>query len=101
MMCDGVSDCPNGEDERDCPPDSFLCLAPGYGLKFLCFIIICCFEFDIVAQSFIIFCRENRTQEKVPLSSVCNGGNECSNGADESQCTWISEKLPMAVNSFG
>jgi hypothetical protein len=29
MVCDGVSDCMNGEDERDCPPDTFFCLAAG------------------------------------------------------------------------
>jgi len=30
MVCDGVSDCPNGEDERNCPADTFYCLGPGY-----------------------------------------------------------------------
>ena len=29
MICDGVKDCPNGEDERNCVQDSFFCLAPG------------------------------------------------------------------------
>lgn len=79
MLCDGVVDCIGGEDEKgpfndlECPTDVFRCLDPG----------------------------QNRSQEMIPMSAVCDGKRNCSNGMDERKCASISAEFPVVTDKYG
>lgn len=78
FVCDGTPDCPNGEDERGCPPDARKKCAPG---KFKC------------ASDGIC----------LPIEKFCDGIANCADGSDEQNCDLPSrnntEEVPSLVPS--
>jgi hypothetical protein len=37
----------------------------------------------------------------IPMSAVCDGKRNCSNGMDEKKCTSISAELPVVTDKYG
>ncbi len=104
FLCDGVVDCPDGQDEKApfedlvCPLDVFRCLAPGYLFQGICSLLS---VFDISHS--LLFSSQNRSQEMISMEAVCDGAKNCSNGMDEyaTNCVTISAEFPVSVDTYG
>lgn len=66
FLCDGTPDCPNGEDERGCPPGARKRCAPG---KFRCISDGIC----------------------LPIEKFCDGFINCADESDEKHCDYHLE----------
>jgi hypothetical protein len=47
------------------------------------------------------FSRQNRSQEMIPMSAVCDGQRNCLNGMDEGKCASISAEYPVVTDKYG
>ncbi|EFX63213.1 hypothetical protein DAPPUDRAFT_9229, partial [Daphnia pulex] len=66
MLCDDVVDCIGGEDEK----------GPFKDLEYPKFT-------NLKTLNYFPFSSQNLSQEMIPMSAVCDGKRNCSNGMDE------------------
>jgi hypothetical protein len=56
---------------------------------------------DLKTLNYFPFSSQNRSQEMIPMSAVCDGKRNCSNGMDERKCASISDEFPVVTDKYG
>ncbi|RCN30147.1 Low-density lipoprotein receptor domain class A [Ancylostoma caninum] len=117
LVCDGIDDCSEGEDERSCScggPDKFECRSASGKTKCIAKKKVCDGVWDCMDGKDETNCdscprdsiRCPGEGKCIPMISRCDGVVDCRDGSDETDCTcqgrysasqsfWQCRKLPM------
>lgn len=98
LVCDGIDDCSDGEDERNCKcggSDQFECRSASGKVKCISKAKVCDSVWDCMDGEDEIGCnrcpdnsiRCHHESKCIPKAARCNGIADCLDGSDESNCT--------------
>jgi hypothetical protein len=89
--CDGIPDCPNGDDETDCTTGYFTCKG-GQNIpqKWVCDGVVDCPSGEDEAGCPAGPMYTCDTGESLPADRECNGFKDCPNGEDETDCASLT-----------